>query len=411
LIAEFGFSEPQAKAILELRLQRLTAMERQKIAAEREELLKVIGRLEYIRDHEEEKFKIIKAELADMAARFGDDRRTVIVPAESEVADEDLIAREDVTITVSMTGYIKRNSVDEYRQQKRGGRGVKGMSVQEEDLARSIFTASTHDNLLFFTNAGRVFHAKVYEIPASSRVAKGKAVVNLLQLKPEEKLAAIFPLAEFSADKFLVVATRLGYIKKTPLEAFSRIHQGGIIAAELEEGDDVIGVNITGGKCHALISTGSGMAIRFSEEDIRPMGRTARGARAINLEEGDAVVGMAIFDPETDAGASVFTIKEDGYGKRSGLEKYPLQRRGGKGVLDIKCDEASGKVVAALRLAPGHEIMTISQNGVVIRFSAEDVSIIGRNTKGVKIINLDTGDKVVSVSAFLETERREPEAP
>jgi len=406
--ADFGFSEPQAKAILELRLQRLTAMERQKIIDEREELLRQIDRLVYIRDHEEEKSRIIKEEMTDLETRYGDERRTQITPVESEVDDEDLIAREDVTVTVTVSGYIKRNPVDEYRQQKRGGRGVKGISVQDEDLVRSIFTASTHDNLLLFTTSGRVFHSKVYHVPAASRTAKGKALVNLLQLKPEEKVAAIFPLAEFAADNYLVIATSMGYIKKTPLDAFSRIHQGGIIATDLEEGDGVIGVSVTGGKSQILVSSASGMAIRFGEEDIRPMGRTARGVRAINLDEGDRAVGMAVFGPDTGA-ADLFTIKEDGYGKRSDLEKYPLQRRGGKGVVDIKCDEVSGKVVAALPVAPGGEIMTISRNGVVIRLPVDDVSVIGRNTKGVRIINLDEADKVVSVGAFADPDKKERE--
>ena len=408
LIAEFGFSEAQAKAILELRLQRLTALERQKIADERAELLKTIGALEYIRDHEPEKYRLIKEELAGIAARFGDPRRTVITPVESEVDIEDLIAKEDVAVTVSLSGYIKRNPVDEYRSQRRGGRGVKGMSVQEEDQVSNLFIASTHDNLLFFTNSGRVFHKKVYEIPAASRVAKGKAVVNLLALQPEEQVATIFALDQFAEGKFLVIVTRKGYIKKTELEAFSRIHQGGIIATALEEGDNVIATKVTGGKSQVVINTAGGMAIRFAEEDVRPMGRTARGVRALNLAEGDFVVGMAVFDPEEDASASVLTIKEDGYGKRSGLDKYPLQRRGGKGVLDIKCDEDSGAVVGVMKVVDSDELMTISQNGVVIRLPAAEISIIGRNTKGVKIINLDQGDKVVSASC-LEDQEREKE--
>ncbi|MDH5477754.1 MAG: DNA gyrase subunit A [Nitrospinota bacterium] len=407
LMEKFALSEIQAKAILELRLQRLTAMEREKIAAERAELLNNIARLEFIRDNESEKFKIIKEEVVQLAEQFGDERRTVITPVESEVDIEDLIPEEDVAVTVSMSGYIKRNPVDEYRAQKRGGKGVKGMKMQEEDQVQNLFVASTHDNILFFTSAGRVFRKKVYEIPSASRQAKGKAVVNLLQLQQEEKVATLFPLREFSEDRFLVIATRKGYIKKTSLDAFSRIHQGGIIAAELEEGDDVIAVSVSDGRRHVVINTGAGMAIRFSEEDIRPMGRTARGVRAITLQEDDVVVGMTEFDPEKDVDACLFSIKEDGYGKRSELDKYPLQRRGGKGVLDIKCDDSSGKVVAAMKVSPDDDLMTISQNGVMIRSRASDVSIIGRNTKGVRIMGLDEGDKVVAVSALEEQEQEE----
>ncbi|MDH5511338.1 MAG: DNA gyrase subunit A [Nitrospinota bacterium] len=402
LMEKFGLSEIQAKAILELRLQRLTAMERQKIAAEREELLNAIGKLEFIRDNEDEKFRIIKEEITGLAEQYGDDRRTVITPIESEVDIEDLIPEEDVAVTVSMSGYIKRNPVDEYRAQRRGGKGVMGMRMQSEDQVQNLFVASTHDTLLFFTSAGRVFSKKVYEIPSSGRVAMGKAVVNLLQLQPDERVATIFPLKEFSKDQFLVIATRLGYIKKTGLDLFSRINQGGIIAAELEEGDDVIAVSVSDGRRHVVINTGGGMAIRFKEEDIRPMGRTARGVRAIALGKDDTVVGMTEFDPEHDAEACLFTIKEDGNGKRSDLEKYPLQRRGGRGVMDIKCDESSGKVVGTLKVAPSDEVMTISQNGVVIRFSASDVSIIGRNTKGVRIMEMEKGDRVVSISSMEE---------
>lgn len=416
LIEKFGFTLPQAKAILEMRLQRLTGMERQKIIDEREEALKTIERLTYIRDHEEEKFRIIKGELSELKEKFGDERRTRLVPMESEVETEDLIADEDMVVTVSMSGYIKRNPVALYRSQRRGGKGVIGMRTKDEDVVADLFVASTHDYLLFFTDTGRVFRKKVYEVPPASRMAKGKAVVNVVQLQPGEKVATIIPLHGFDEGHCLIIATKKGYIKKTPLSAFSRIHSGGIIATDLEEGDRVIGAAAADGKQNVIISTMRGMTIRFSENDIRPMGRTARGVRAVRLGVGDDVAGMAVF-PEEGGEDAVFTIKEDGYGKRSPLDRYPLQRRGGRGVIDIKCDDGSGGVVAVRRVHDTDELMIISQSGAVIRIKATDVSVIGRNTKGVRVISLDKEDKVVSVGRLEEEkaeiladqETREPE--
>ena len=402
LVAQFGFSEAQAKAILELRLQRLTGLERQKIVDEREATLKLIEGLIYIRDHDDEKMRIIKAELAELKQKYGDARRTTLAPVESEVDVEDLIAREDVVVTISTSGYIKRNAVDEYRAQKRGGRGVRGIQMKEEDEVRALFVANTHDNLMFFTDRGRVFVKKVYEAPAGSRQAKGKAVVNLIQLQPEEKMATIFPLTEFTAGHYLVTATAKGFIKKTDLTAFARVHTGGIIATDLEEGDEVISASVTDGACHVVITTAQGMAARFHERDLRSMGRGARGVRAITLEEGDRVVSMIAL-PENSQD-TLFTIKEDGYGKRSDLAKYPLRRRGGKGVLDIKCDGESGGVVTSLRVTERDDLIIISQNGVVIRTKASEVSVIGRNTKGVRVINVDGGDRVVSVGRLEEQE-------
>ncbi len=410
LVEQFGFTLEQAKAILELRLQRLTGMERRKIIDERKQILQTIERLEYIRDHEDEKLNIIKKELLTLKTVFGDERRTRLVPVESEVDMEDLIAEEDMVVTTSMSGYIKRNPVAEFRAQKRGGKGVKGMRMKEEDIVQDLFVASTHDNILFFTNRGRIFRKKVYEIPAASRVAKGKAVVNLIQLQPEEKVATIFPVKAFGKDMFLVTATRKGYIKKTSLDAFSRIHAGGIIATGLDDDDDVIAANVTDGRQNVVLSTSYGYAIRFHENDIRPMGRSARGVRAISLLEGGSVVGMAMFDQDDKGQASYFTIREDGYGKRTQLARYPLQRRGGKGVIDIKIDSSSGPVVAVKRVEAGDDLIIISGSGVVIRIEASDVSVIGRNTKGVRVISLGKGDRVQSVGRLQEQDQDDAKA-
>ncbi|MBI5816053.1 MAG: DNA gyrase subunit A [Nitrospinae bacterium] len=399
LISRFEFSEIQAKAILDLRLQRLTGLERQKIMDELAEILKTIERLTFIRDHEEEKLRIIKEELQEIKTKYGDVRRTRLVPLESEVDVEDLIAREDMVVTISTMGYIKRSALDIFRAQKRGGKGVRGMSMKEEDIVNELFVASTHDNILFFTDKGRVFRKKVYEAPESSRSGSGKAVVNLIQLQPGEKVATIFPVSEFKPGTYLVTTTRKGYIKKTDMEAFSRIHSGGIIAIDLEEGDDVIAVTVTDGNKKILLTSRLGMSIMFHENDLRPMGRVARGVRGIRLDEGDTVVSMVAVSDEDQDSSTIFTIKEDGYGKRSAISLYPLQGRGGKGVIDIKCDEESGAVVGVKLVKDSDGLIIISKNGVAIRTGAAEVSLIGRNTKGVRVINVGEGDKVVSFSS------------
>ncbi len=402
LVKRFDFSLIQAKAILEMRLQRLTGLERQKILDELEELLKLIERLEFIRDHEDEKFRIIKKESLEIKEKFGDERRTLLVPMESEVDIEDLIAEEDMVVTISTEGYIKRNPVDLYRSQKRGGRGVKGISMKEEDVVQNLFIASTHDNLLFFTTKGRVFRKKVYEAPLVSRIAKGKAVVNLIQLRPDEKVATVFPVSQFEQDRFLVTATKKGYIKKTKLDAFSRIHSGGIIATDLSEGDDVIAVKITDASKRILLMTSKGMAICFHELDLRPMGRVARGVRGVRLAEEDEVAGMTVVSGDGSEEGAIFTIKSDGLGKRTDIQRYPVQRRGGKGVIDIKLTRDVDRVVAVKKVKDEDSLMIITVEGVVIRIEASDVSLIGRNTIGVRVINLSENDKVASVGKFVE---------
>lgn len=408
LIESWAFSEAQAKAILELRLQRLTGLERQKIADELAETNKTIERLVYIRDHEDEKLRVIKGELAEIKTKYGNERRTRLVPLENEVDIEDLIAREDMVVAISTQGYIKRTPLDLYKAQKRGGKGVRGISMKDEDDLKELFVASTHDNLLFFTNTGRVFRTKVYEAPESTRAGRGKAVVNLIQLQPDEKVQTIFPVSDFTPGTFLVTATKKGFIKKTDMEAFARIHAGGIIAIDLEEGDDVIAVTVTDGNKNILVATQQGMSITFHESDLRPIGRDTRGVRAIRLDEGDAVVGMVALPADEDVNETVFTLKEDGNGKRSETSRYPVQGRGGKGVIDIKCDDQSGGVVGIKLVKDTHDLIVMTRDGVAIRMNASGVSVVGRNTKGVRVINLGEGDRVVSVGV-MDAQENEPE--
>ena len=398
LIARFGFSDLQAKAILEMRLQRLTGMEREKITAELVEIKKTILGLEYIRDNEDKKLSIIKEELSYLAETFGDERRTRLVPIESEVDIEDMIADEEMVVTISTQGYIKRNPTTLFRAQKRGGRGVQGHKMKAEDVASKLFIASTHSHLLFFTTKGRVLRKKVYEIPEAGRVAKGKAVVNLIQLRADEKVATVFPLRAFSEESFLVIATKKGYIKKTKLSAYSRIHTGGIIAVDIEEGDDVISAKVTNGKKRILLSTKNGYSILFHERDLRAMGRDTRGVRGIRLDEGDEVVAMAALEEKPDESEIIFTIKENGYGKLSPIDKYPEQRRGGKGVIDIKTED--GRVVSVKKVTSLDDLMIITSEGVLIRIKSSDISLIGRNTKGVRVIKVGESGKVASAGRF-----------
>ena len=403
LVEKFDFSENQSKAILELRLQRLTGLERQKIVDERKETLARIKHLKFIRDNDSEKYRIIKEELLELKSNYGDDRRTVLVPAESaEVFDEDLIAREDMVVTTSASGYIKRNPLSFYRSQNRKGKGVVGIKMREEDVVMALYIANTHDHLLFFTDTGRVFSKKVYEVPLASRVAKGKAMVNLLQLQPGEKVVAISPVDRLDSTLSLLMATKLGVIKKTPLKLFSKIHTGGIIAIKLDDGDDVIDVGITDNVHNVQLTTKNGMSIRFSESDVRSMGRATRGVRGMRLAVDDHVVGMEIFLENEAETASILSVKQNGRGKRTQLSKYPLQKRGGKGVNDINCEEENGNVVATKRVGNNDQLMVITQNGVVIRIKVSDIPVIGRSTKGVIIMSLSSGDSVVSVSSSAE---------
>ena len=406
LMRQFGLTEIQATAILDMRLQRLTQLERTKLVEEYQDVLKQIEYLKSVLASEALVRTIIKDELTDIREAYKDERRTQIVKEEAEISLEDLIAAEEVIVTISHAGYIKRNAVSLYRAQRRGGKGKIGMGVKEEDFAENLFTASTHDSLLFFTDAGKVYWLKVHEIPEAGRAAKGKALVNLLALSGSEKVTATLPVKEFRGDRYIVMATKKGIIKKTELSAFSNPRQGGIIALGLENGDRLIGVQLTDGQREILLGTRQGITIRFKEEEVRAMGRTAYGVKGIALEEGNEVIGMETITP--DSTTSILTITEGGYGKRTPVGEYRIQGRGGKGIISVKTTERNGLAIGFLQVRDGDEIMLIAAQGKVLRCKVDDIREIGRNTQGVRILDLDgEGDRVVGVARLAEVVERE----
>ena len=407
LMKRYSLSDVQAQAILDLRLQKLTGMERLAIDKEHAELAREIERLRDILGNPVKIDEIIVTELTQAREKFADKRRTTIEAREEEdFVIEDLIEVEDMAVTVSHKGYIKRTSLDEYRAQKRGGKGVTGAAQTDDDYIEHLFVASTHDFLLIFTSLGRLYWLKVYEAPEAGRTAKGRALVNLLNMKEDEKIMAILPVKEFNDSHFVVMATAAGVIKKTELSAFSRPRSGGIIACSLDEGDGLIGVGLSSGKDDILLATADGQSIRFTEEDVRSMGRNARGVRGISLSEGDKAVGMTIVSPE-DKSHMLLTVSENGYGKRTAMEEYRQQGRGGKGVIDIQTDERNGKVVGIAAVDEESGAMLITSSGKVIRISMKDISVIGRNTKGVRLINLEAEEKVAAVTHLAETNGEE----
>lgn len=409
LIRQFGLTEIQANAILDMRLQRLTQLERTKLIEEYQEVLKQIEQLKSVLASEALVRTIIKDELTEIREAYKDERRTQIVKEEAEISLEDLIAEEEVIVTISHTGYIKRNAVSLYRAQRRGGKGKIGMGIKEEDFAENLFTASTHDSLLFFTDAGKVYWLKVHEIPEASRAAKGKAIINLLALAGSEKVTATLPVKEFRDDRYIVMGTKKGIIKKTELSAFSNPRQGGIIALGLEGGDKLIGVQLTDGQREILLGTRQGITIRFKEEEVRPMGRTAYGVKGITLEEGNEVIGMETITP--DSTTSILTVTEGGYGKRTPVGEYRVQGRGGKGIISVKTTERNGLAVGFLQVRDDDEIMLIAAQGNVLRCKVDDIREIGRNTQGVRILDLDgEGDRVVGVARLAEVVEREEAA-
>ncbi len=406
LMREFGLTEIQANAILDMRLQRLTQLERTKLLEEYQDVLKQIEYLKSVLASESLVRTIIKNELTEIRETYKDDRRTQIVKEEAEISLEDLIAAEEVIVTISHSGYIKRNAVSLYRAQRRGGKGKIGMGIKEEDFVENLFTASTHDSLLFFTDAGKVYWLKVHEIPEASRAAKGKALVNLLSLSGQEKVTATLPVKEFRADRYIVMSTKKGIIKKTELSAFSNPRQGGIIALGLEGGDRLIGVQLTDGQREILLGTRQGITIRFKEDEVRPMGRTAHGVKGITLEEGNEVIGMETITP--DSTTSILTVTEGGYGKRTPVGEYRVQGRGGKGIISVKTTERNGLAIGFLQVRDGDEIMLIAAQGKVLRCKVDDIREIGRNTQGVRILDLDgEGDRVVGVARLAEAVERE----
>ncbi|MBS1243365.1 MAG: gyrA, partial [Nitrospirae bacterium] len=370
LVREFKLSEIQAQAILEMRLQRLTGLERDKIIAEYEETLKEIARLNEILGSDALVMKIIRDELLALKAEYGDERRTEIVAHTSEIGIEDLIKDEEMVITISHAGYIKRNPLTNYRAQRRGGKGKVGMETREEDFVERLFMATMHSYILFFTNKGRVYWLKVHQIPEAGRQAKGKAIVNLLQIGQDERVTAALPVREFTPDHFILMATKQGIIKKTELEAYSHPRPSGIIAITLEEGDDLIGAEVTDGKRDVFLGTKDGLSIRFNEEDVREIGRTGRGVIGVRLNEGNEVVGMEIVRDDS----TILTVTEHGFGKRSSLEDYRSQSRGGKGIITIKTTEKNGRVVAIAQVSKDDEILLITGNGKILRTRAKERS-------------------------------------
>ena len=398
LISEFEFSEAQAQAILDMRLQRLTGLERDKINSEYEDLIKNIERFRAILSNPSMVMQIIRDEVSDIQAEYGDDRRTEILNEEGEIDLEDLIAEEDMVVTISHRGYIKRNPITLYRAQRRGGKGLMGVKIKEEDFVESLFVASSHDYLLFFTTEGRVHWRKVHEIPEAGRAARGKAIVNLLNLRGGERVATTLSVRDFGAAKYLVMATKKGLVKKSELSLFSRPRSIGIAAIRINEGDELIDVRMSNGDQDILLSTRHGKCIRFHETDLRPVGRVAVGNIGIRLAQGDEVVGMEVLTE----GATVLTVTENGYGKRTRVEEFRVQSRGGKGVFLIKCTPKNGPVVGSCQVKNHDEIMIITEHGMIIRVRAIDISVIGRNTQGVKLIHLEQGQRVVGLAKVVE---------
>ena len=401
LTQRFPLSAVQAQAILDMRLQRLTQLEQRKLSQESEELQAKIASLQAILGSEDLVKRIIKDELIRLKDSYQDDRRTRIIPQEAEINVEDLIADEEMAVSISHAGYIKRGPVSDYRAQHRGGKGKIGMGVKDEDFVETILTASTHDFILFFTDAGKVYWLKVHEIPEAGRTSKGKAMVNVLALGPEERVTATLPVREFSDASYVVMATRAGYIKKTPLSAYGNPRQGGIIALSLEHGDKLIGVEITNGQSDVILGTRTGLVIRFREQDVRSVGRTARGVRGMRVAGTNHVIGMAVIRPDADA--SILTVTERGFGKRTVATEYRTQGRGGRGVISIKVTDKNGRAVSFHQVKESDEIMIMTAEGKILRTKVDALRDIGRNAQGVRLIDMEDTDRVVSVAKLAES--------
>ena len=400
LMKAFDLSDLQAQAILDMRLQRLTALERDKINEEHKEVVKLIKKLRQILASDELVQEIIIEELSKTKEKYGDERKTEIIAKEAEINLEDLIIEEDMVVTITHNGYIKRNPISLYRSQRRGGKGVTGITTRQEDFVEDLFVASTHSQILFFTNTGKVFWQKVYEIPQAGRAAMGKAIVNLLHLSSEEAIAAILPVREFSEGKYVVMATRKGLIKKTSLMAYSKPRAGGIIALGIDSGDELIAACVTDGDREILLGSRKGKAIRFKEQEVRPMGRTARGVRGMTVGKDDEIIGME----SIGEGASILTITENGFGKRTNTSEYRIQGRGGMGIITIRTTERNGNVIGMKQVTNDDEVMIITNHGKIIRIKIKGISVIGRNTQGVKLIGVEEGEKVVGIARLAEKE-------
>jgi DNA gyrase subunit A len=407
LIAKYEFSALQAKAILEMRLQRLTGLERDKIIAEYNETIALIAELKSILADEKRIIQIIEKELDEVRKNFADPRRTHFIEEQDEMTVEDLISDEETVVTVTYSGYIKRLPLDTYRAQKRGGKGVVGAGTREEDFIWDIFVASTHDEILCFTDQGRLYWLKVHKIPEAGRAARGKPIVNLLNLSTNERVQAVLPIKEFKENMFVVMATSQGTIKKTPLMAFSRPMKKGIIAVTFDEGDSLVDAKVTDGSQQILLVTRMGHAIRFEENEVRPMGRTARGVSGMRLDDGDRVIGVATLRPSDPKQIQILTVTEKGFGKRTLLEEYRIQGRGGSGVMTMRITEKNGPVVAVRQVHEEDELIVASSHGKVIRTRVSEISEVGRVAQGVKLINLDDGEQVGAVAKIVERDEDE----
>ncbi|AWZ47360.1 DNA gyrase subunit A [Clostridiaceae bacterium 14S0207] len=399
LMNKFNLSEKQAQAILDMKLQRLTGLEREKIENEYNELIKLIAHLEAILSDEQLVLNIIKEELLEIKQKFGDERRTNIDlnSIEAGINIEDLIDDEDMVITLTHNGYIKRLPVDTYSSQRRGGKGIQAMTTKEDDFVEHIFITSTHNNLLFFTNKGRAYALKVYTIPEAGRTAKGMNVVNILPLDQDERIQAVLPVREFEEDKFLIMGTKNGIIKKTSLSAYSSIRKNGVIAIKLREDDELIGVRMTNGESEILFITKNGYSIRFDESDVRAMGRSATGVKAMTLRDGDIAVGMEVAKEDEE----LLVVSQNGFGKRTSVSEYPMRHRGGKGVITYKVSEKTGPLVGARIVKDSDEIMLINDSGVAIRLNVSGISSSGRNTMGVTLMRTSDGEIIVAIAKII----------
>jgi DNA gyrase subunit A len=403
LMTNFALSEIQAQAILDLRLQRLTGLERDKIMEEHRATMELIAKLRAILADEKEIYKIVVAELKEIKEKYGDERRTQIVEHSDEISIEDMIVDEDMAVTISHEGYIKRNAVTLYRAQRRGGKGKIGTTTKEEDFVEYLFIASMHSYILFFTTVGKVYWLKVHELPQASRAARGKPIINLLNLEAGEKVSAFLTVREFQEGRNIVFATKKGLIKKTELMAYANPRSNGIRAIGIEEGDEVIDVRLTDGQQEIILSTAAGQSIRFKEEQVRPTGRGTFGVVGMRLDEGDRVVSMEILT----RGFDVLTVADGGYGKRTEMDEYRLQSRGGKGIITMKTTDKTGPVIGVQQVTAEDQLMLITNIGKIIRLRIKDIRVIGRNTQGVRLIDLEEGERVVSLARLAEKEEEE----
>ncbi|HBG38370.1 MAG TPA: DNA gyrase subunit A [Clostridiaceae bacterium] len=405
LISKFGLSEKQAQAILDMKLQRLTGLEREKIEEEYDELIKTINHLKEILSNEKLILDIIKNELTEIKVKYGDARRTKITNKSDEINLEDLIPEEDVAVTISHSGYIKRLPIDTYRSQKRGGKGIQGLSVRDDDFVENLFITSTHNNLIFFTNMGRAYALKAFEIPEASRTARGTNIVNILPLNGRERIQAVIPIKEFYEDAYVVLATKNGIIKKTPLSGLSSIRKSGVNAINLKPNDEIISVKLTDGNQRITVVSQNGYAITFEESDVRSMGRTAAGVKAISLRDGDIVVSMEIYDKDSD----LLIVSDNGFGKRTSFTNYSVQGRGGKGLKTYKVTKKTGKIIGAKTVKDNDEIMLINNSGVIIRLEVNNISRLSRNTSGVTLMKTKKDEKILSIAKINSNDSDEEE--